>query len=111
MVVYFASLKLSRIKGSRSIGIDEKSFGKHHDYVTIVYNLKEPGVEFVSFDRKKASLNRYYKTLDKDKRKNIRAVSMDLWEPYILSTKKYVKDPDSKIVFDKFHIIKHMNQA
>jgi transposase len=36
---------------------------------------------------------------------------MDMWEPYVLSTKKCVKDPDSKIVFDKIHISKHMNQA
>ena len=93
------------------IGIDEKSYGKGHDYVTIVYNLKEPGVEYISFGRKKASLNRYYKTLDKGKRREIRAVSMDMWQPYISSTTKYVKDADSKIVYDKFHISKHMNQA
>ena len=60
------------------IGIDEKSYSKHHNYVTIVYNLIKPGVEYVSFDRKKASLNRYYKTLGRDKRNNIWAVSMDM---------------------------------
>lgn len=93
------------------IGVDEKSYGKNHDYVTLVYNLGDPGVEYVSDNRKKASLNRYYRILGRDKRNNIKAVSMDMWEPYILSTEKYVKDPDSKIVFDRFHISKHMNQA
>ena len=94
-----------------TIGIDEKSYGKHHNYVTIVYNLTEPGVEYVSFGRKKSSINKYYRTLDKEKRNHIRAVSMDMWKPYIMSTKRYVKDADSKIVFDRFHISKHMNQA
>ncbi|EQD26829.1 transposase IS204/IS1001/IS1096/IS1165 family protein, partial [mine drainage metagenome] len=42
------------------IGVDEKSYGKHHNYVTMVYNLIEPAVEYVSFNRKKASLNSYY---------------------------------------------------
>ena len=93
------------------IGIDEKSYGKHHNYVTIVYNLIKPGVEYVSFGRKKSSINRYYTTLDREKRKKIRSVSMDMWKPYIMSTKRYVKDADSKIVFDRFHISKHMNQA
>ena len=93
------------------IGIDEKSYGKHHDYVTIIYNLIRPGVEYVSSGRKKSSINRYYRTLDRKNRKKIRSVSMDMWKPYILSTKRYVKDADSKIVFDRFHISKHMNQA
>jgi transposase len=61
-------------------------------------------VESVSFDR-------CCKTLDKGKRWNIQTVSMDMWELYILSTKKYVKDPDSKIVFDKFHMIRQMNEV
>jgi len=100
-----------KISNPEIIGIDEKSYGKHHNYVTIVYNLIKPGVEYVSFDRKKSSINRYYRTLDREKRKHIQAVSMDMWKPYIMSTKRYVKDADTKIVFDRFHISKHMNQA
>jgi hypothetical protein len=43
-----------KIWGPDMTGIDKKSYGKHHNYVTIVYNLIKPGVEFVSFGRKKA---------------------------------------------------------
>ena len=96
---------------SPEMGVDEKSYGKHHDYVTIVHNFIESGVEHVSSGRKKSPLNRYHKTLDKEKRMKIRAVSMDMWQPYISSTRKYVKDADSKIVFDKFHISRHMNRT
>ena len=93
------------------IGIDEKSYGKHHRYMTVVYNLDNPGVDHVEFDRKKESLDRYYEKIGKDASSNIRAVSMDMWDPFIASTKSNVTGAESKIVFDLFHIMKHMNQA
>ncbi|MHB1708013.1 MAG: hypothetical protein ACYCT2_00850 [Thermoplasmataceae archaeon] len=39
-------------------GIDEKSYGKHHRYMTIVYNLDRPGVEHIEFDGKRESMDR-----------------------------------------------------
>ncbi|EQD61141.1 Transposase, IS204/IS1001/IS1096/IS1165 [mine drainage metagenome] len=36
---------------------------------------------------------------------------MDMWDPYIASTRKHVDSADSKMVFDRFHIMKHMNMA
>jgi transposase len=36
---------------------------------------------------------------------------MDMWDPYINSTRKYLPDADRKIVFDKFHIAKHLSEA
>ena len=38
-------------------------------------------------------------------------VSMDMRDPFIASTKSNVTDAESKIVFDLFHIMKHMNMA
>jgi transposase len=36
---------------------------------------------------------------------------MDMWDPYVNSTRKYLPDADRKIVFDKFHIAKHLSEA
>ena len=36
---------------------------------------------------------------------------MDMWDPYIASTKAHLSNADSKIVFDKFHIAKHLSEA
>lgn len=41
----------------------------------------------------------------------IKAVSIDMREPFIASTKSNVTDAESKIVFDRLHIMKHMNIA
>ena len=39
---------------------------------------------------------------------NIKAVTMDMWDPYIKSIKKWC--PNAVIVFDKFHIIAKFNK-
>ncbi len=36
---------------------------------------------------------------------------MDMWAPYISSTREHVPDADRKIVFDKFHIALHLGRA
>ncbi|EQD25935.1 transposase IS204/IS1001/IS1096/IS1165 family protein, partial [mine drainage metagenome] len=86
------------------IGVDEKSYGKHHHYITIVYDLNNPAVDHIEFDRKKESLDLYYTKIGKDAPANIEAISMDMWDPFIASTRTHVDDAKSKIVFDRFHI-------
>jgi transposase len=36
---------------------------------------------------------------------------MDMWEPYIQSTREHLEDAATKIVFDKFHIEKQLHEA
>src|SRR5262249_9684729 len=41
----------------------------------------------------------------------IQAVAMDMWGPFVRATCDHVADAERKIVFDRFHIMKHMNEA
>jgi transposase len=93
------------------LGVDEKAVAKGHQYITLVNDLERGTVEFIADDRKKASLDAYYETRTLRQRAGIRAVAMDMWEPYISSTRAYLPRADGKIVFDRFHIMKHMNEA
>ncbi len=34
---------------------------------------------------------------------------MDVWDPFMSSTAKHIADANSKMVFDRFHVIKHVN--
>jgi len=34
---------------------------------------------------------------------------MDMWEPYIQSTRVHLPAAEAKIVFDKFHVAKHVH--
>jgi len=36
---------------------------------------------------------------------------MDMWDPYVTSTRRHLPGADGKIVFDKFHIAKHLSEA
>jgi transposase len=93
------------------IGVDEKAVARRHQYVTMVCDLDRATVEYLAENREKTSLDAYYSALTQEQLHGIEAVAMDMWEPYISSTVAYVPNGREKIVFDRFHIMKHMNEA
>ena len=68
-------------------------------------------VEYIADDRKKTSLDAFYLSLSKEQLAGIEAVAMDMWEPFFASTVEHVPDGRSKIVFDRFHVMKNMTEA
>lgn len=95
----------------RHIGVDEKSFRKRHRYVTVVSDIDRGRVLYVAEDRKQTSLDGFWPTLNKEQLASIEGVAMDMWEPYLNSTKEHLPEADEKIVFDKFHVSKHLGDA
>jgi transposase len=93
------------------IGVDEKAFRKGHSYMTVVNDIHRGTVEFVTEDREKASLERYFATLSDEQRNGIEGVAMDMWEPYVQATLEALPLAKEKIVFDRFHIMQHMTKA
>jgi len=93
------------------LGVDEKAVAKRHRYVTLVCDLRRGTVEYVAKDRKKTSLDAYYQSLTKKQLNGIQAVAMDMWDPFVASTKEHLSDGANKIVFDRYHIMTHMLKA
>lgn len=93
------------------LGVDEKAFRKGHSYVTVVCDLKRATVEHVADDRKSESLAGYFRSLSPRQLQGIEAVAMDMWEPYVKATLECVPLAADKIVFDRFHAMKHVNDA
>jgi transposase len=93
------------------LGVDEKAIAKRHRYLTIVADLDRPRVLYLADDRKQASLDGFWPTLTPAQRAGITAVAMDMWEPYVQSTRAHLPEADAKIVFDKFHVVKHLHDA
>src|SRR5207237_5707252 len=88
--------------------VDEKSFQRRHDYVTVVSDLDEGRVLFVADDRKQESLEAFWALgLSAAQRTALEAIAMDMWAPYLQATRAQVPDADAKIVFDRFHCAKH----
>jgi transposase len=97
--------------GPTRMGIDEKAAAKGHRYLTLVYDLTGATVEYVGEERKQASLDGYFTSLTLAQREAIEAIAMDMWEPYLQSVRTYVPGAETKIVFDRFHIMGHMGTA
>jgi transposase len=79
--------------------------------VTIVPDLDRPRLLYLADERKQASLDGFWPTLTPAQREGITAVAMDMWEPYVQSTRAHLPEADAKIVFDKFHVVKHLHDA
>jgi len=93
------------------LGVDEKSVARGHTYFTIVCDLELGTVEYVANDRKQTSLDGYFKGLTEEQLEGIEGIAMDMWDPYVGSVLEHVPDGREKIVFDRYHIMKHMNDA
>ena len=95
----------------RHLGVDEKAYRKGHSYMTVVCDLDRSTVEYVAEDRKAESLAGYFESLSDQCLQAIQGVAMDMWEPYVKAAMERVPLAKEKIVFDRFHIMKHMNDA
>jgi transposase len=93
------------------IGVDEKSIGKGHTYMTLVCDLEASTVEYIAEDRKQTSLDGYFQGLFQEQKEGIEAVAMDIWDPYIASTRTHLDQAEDKIVFDRYHLMTHMGKA
>lgn len=95
----------------RRLGVDETSFQKRHEYVTVVADMARGIVQYVADGRGKEALSAYYESFEESERAGIQSVSMDMWGPYISATLRAVPDASAKIAFDKFHVAMHLGQA
>lgn len=93
------------------IGVDETSFRKRHDYVTIVSDTKSGTVLHVGQDRKKETLTGWYVGLTSEQLEGIQSVSMDMWPAYINATLEHVPGAEQKVAFDRFHVAKCLGTA
>ncbi len=92
------------------LSIDEKSFKKGHNYITV---LSDPGtgrIIDVSEGRTKASCKKLLNdNLKAEQIEKVEQVSMDMWEAFMNTVKEIL--PQSKIVHDRFHLVQYLNKA
>ena len=95
----------------RRIGVDETSFAKRHEYVTVIADQETGAVVSVADGRGRDALDTFYRGLTREELEAIESVAMDMWDGYIGPTIAHVPDAKHKIAFDKFHIAKHLGEA
>ena len=96
--------------GPKAIGIDEISIRKGHSYRIVVSDLvrKRP-IWFGGADRSEASMAQFYAWLGPRKSRQIKLAVMDMWKPFRNVAQE--KAPQAAILFDKFHILRHLGEA
>ena len=93
-----------------AIGIHEVSRRKGQVYLTVVYDLERRVLLWVGDDRTEEAVRPFFtQAMGKRRCQTLRVVCMDMWAPYA----KLVRDHAVKaqILFDRFHIVKHLNEA
>lgn len=95
------------LKNVRRIAIDEICIGKGHRYVTLVLDLDSGAIIFVGDGKSAESLMPFWKRLGR-RRHRIEAVAIDMSSAYIAAVSGNL--PKADIVFDRFHVVKLMNE-
>lgn len=93
----------------KNLGIDEKSFRKGHNYISLMTDLDRSRVLEVAEGRDEIACDKLFEGLTEEQLKEVEAIAMDMWRAYIKGAGKYL--PDADIVHDRFHISQHLNQA
>jgi len=104
--------KLRRASNPRpkTLGIDEISIRKGHSYRIVVSDLeRRRPIWFGGTDRSEESLKLFYEWLGLAKIKGIRLALMDMWKPFENATREHA--PQAAILYDKFHVLRHLNEA
>lgn len=92
------------------VSIDEKSFKKGHQYVSILSHPRSGCIIDVENGRTKESVRTLLdKSLTEEQQRNIKTISMDMWKAYLSVAKE--KLSGAEIVHDRFHLVKYLNEA
>ena len=98
-----------QLDGLRMIGVDEVSYRKRHKYLTVVVDHLSGRVVWAGKKRKIKTLLRFFRALGPERAAKLEAVTMDMWEAFMTVVGR--KAPQARIIFDRFHIVKHLNEA
>ena len=96
-----------RLRDLEVIAIDEIYVGRKQKFLTIVINWETGAIVFVGEGKGENALKTFWKRL-RGSRAKIQAVATDMSSAYYAAVMKNL--PKAKHVFDRFHIVKLMNE-
>jgi transposase len=91
------------------LGVDEKSFGKGHDYASVLCDLSRRRVLDVVPERTKAAAVALFQTIPEPQRASVQAVAMDMWQNFMDAKAEVL--PGAQTIHDKFHVVRELTRA
>jgi transposase len=95
----------------KNIGVDETSFQKRHEYVTVILDKDQNTVLEILQDRKAETLSTWFGSQEVANLKGLESISMDMWDPFIKAVRNTFKNWENLIAFDRYHVVQHLNKA
>lgn len=98
-------------KRLRAIGVDEVSIRKGHRYAIVVADMDQQRPIWMSTEpgRDKEHMDKFYKDLGEKQCQKLQIAVMDMWKPFRNSLNDHA--PEAEIIYDKFHVLDHLNKA
>jgi transposase len=99
-----------KIRGLKTIGIDEISYARGHKYATVVYDLERSCVVWIGTGKGRDTIDRFFdEELSDYQKAKIKWACCDISDAYIGAIKNHCKN--ARLVLDRFHIVKKLNEA
>ena len=90
------------LDGLVHIGVDELSYRRHHEYVTVVVDHDREAVVWAHPGKNADTLKLFFAELGPERNAKLEAVTIDMSQAYIKAVTE--ASPEAQIIFDRFHV-------
>jgi transposase len=90
------------LEGLTHIGVDELSYRRHHEYITVVVDHGSGRVVWAARGKNADTLRSFFRELGPERCSKLEAVTIDMSAAYIAAVTEAT--PQAKVIFDKFHV-------
>jgi transposase len=97
------------LDGLKQIGVDELSYRRHHEYITVVIDHVAKRVVWARPGKDAATLGEFFKELGPERCKQLEAVTIDMSGAYIKAVTE--ASPQATMIFDRFHVQRLAQEA
>jgi transposase len=91
-----------RLAGLEFIGIDELSYRRHHEYITVVVDHARARVVWAAEGKNAATVEKFFDALGPERAAALKTITMDMSGVFIEVAER--KAPQARVVFDRFHL-------
>lgn len=97
------------LDGLTHIGVDELSYRRHHEYITVVVDHKRGNVVWAQPGKNADTLRAFFDELGTERCGKLEAVTIDMSGAYIKAVTEC--SPQAQIIFDRFHVQRLVQNA
>lgn len=97
------------LDGLTHIGVDELSYRRHHEYITVVVDHKRGHVVWAQPGKNADTLKAFFDELGPQRCAKLEAVTIDMSGAYIKAVTEC--SPQAQLIFDRFHVQRLVQDA